>query len=169
VYARRAVPLDGTETTASLTPVLAGLGAGLLAEVLASLEAGTAKASAQEGEPTFTRLASKEDGIVDWGESAAVVERKVRAYDPWPRTSTTWAGQPLLLLHTRLPAGTVVTAPAAAPGTVLGPSPDGLLVQAGDGPIAVDRLQPAFKRPMDWRSFLNGHPGIVGARLGGNS
>jgi methionyl-tRNA formyltransferase len=169
VYAQRMVALDGTETTGSLTPVLAEAGAGILAEVLASIEAGTASPVPQVGEATWSRLAAKEDGIVDWADPAAVIERKVRAYDPWPRASTVWEGRPLLLLHTRLPADTVVPEPAAAPGTVLGPSRDGLVVRAGDGLLAIVRLQPAFGRPMDWRAFLNGHPGIVGARLGGSS
>jgi methionyl-tRNA formyltransferase len=167
VFAQRRVSLDGTETTGSLTPVLAEVGADLLAGVLAAIEAGTAVPVPQAGEATRSRLTAKEDGAVDWGEPAAVIERKVRAYDPWPRASTTWEGRPLLLLHTRLPAGTVVSVPGAAPGTVLGPSPEGLLVQAGDGPLALVFLQPAFGRPMDWRAFLNGHPGIAGARLGG--
>ncbi|OHD75224.1 MAG: methionyl-tRNA formyltransferase, partial [Spirochaetes bacterium RBG_13_68_11] len=158
VYAQRRVSLDGTETTGSLTATLAVVGAGLLGEVLASIEAGTAAPVPQSGEVTCCRLTAKEDGTVGWAEPAAVIERKVRAYDPWPRASTTWEGRPLLLLHTRLPAGTVVPVPGAAPGTVLGPSQDGLLVQAGDGPLALVRLQPAYSRPMDWRAFLNGHP-----------
>jgi methionyl-tRNA formyltransferase len=169
VYAQRAIRLDGTETTGSLTATLAEVGAGLLGEVLASIEAGMAAPAPQSGEVTHCRLTTKEDGAVDWAEPAAVIERKVRAYDPWPRASTTWEGRPLLLLHTRLPAGTVVPVPDAAPGTVLGPSQDGLAVQAGDGPLALTRLQTAFGRPMDWRAFLNGHPGVVGARLGGSS
>jgi len=169
VYAQRTVALDGTETTGSLTSLLSEVGAGLLAEVLASIEAGTASPTPQAGEPTRSRLIEKEDGIVDWSDPAAAIERMVRAYDPWPRAATSWNGRPLVLLHTRLPAGTVVPAPGAAPGTVLGQSPEGLLVQAGDGPLAITRLQPAFGRPMDWRAFLNGHPGIAGARLGGSS
>jgi methionyl-tRNA formyltransferase len=52
---------------------------------------------------------------------------------------------------------------------VLGPSRDGLAVQAGDGLVAITRLQLAFGRPMDWRAFVNGHPGIDGARLGGSA
>ena len=43
----------------------------------------------------------------------------------------------------------------------------GLLVRTGDGVLAVERLQLQFKKPLDWRSFLNGHPDLVGARLGG--
>jgi methionyl-tRNA formyltransferase len=167
VLARHVVSLAGDETTGSLTPALADVGAALLADVLAGIEAGTARAMPQAGEVTRCRLAEKADGLVDWGESAALIERKVRAYDPWPRATTAWEGRPLVLLHTRLPAGTVETGPGAPPGTVLGPSPDGLLVRAGDRPLAVVRLQPAFGRPMDWRAFLNGHPGIVGSRLGG--
>jgi methionyl-tRNA formyltransferase len=169
VYAQRALSLDGTETTGSLTQVLADLGAGLLGEVLASIEEGTASATPQVGVPTWSRLIAKDDGTVDWSDPAALIERKVRAYDPWPRASTSWEGRPLLLLHSHLPAGTVVPVPGAAPGTVLGPSPEGLLVQAGDGPLALVRLLPAFGRPMDWRAFLNGHPGVAGARLGGSS
>ncbi len=167
LYARRLVPLAGDETTGSLTPVLADIGAELLAEVLAGIAAGTATPAAQSGEVTRCRMTEKADGLVDWTESAALIERKVRAYDPWPRAATTWDGRPLVLLHTRLPAGTVENGRYAPPGTVLGPSPEGLLVRAGDGPLAVARLQPAFRRPMDWRAFLNGHPGIVGSRLGG--
>jgi methionyl-tRNA formyltransferase len=166
VYGRRTVALDGTETTGSLTAVLAEVGAELLGEVLASVEAGTARAVPQAGEVTRCRLTAKEDGAVDWTRPAAAIERMVRAYDPWPRASTTWENRQLLLLNTRLPAGTVGR-PGAGPGAVLGPSPDGLLVQAGDGPIALVRVQPSFGRPMDWRAFLNGHPGIAGARLGG--
>jgi methionyl-tRNA formyltransferase len=169
VFAQRRVSLDGTETTGSLTTRLAGVGAELLGEVLAAIETGTAAPLRQAGAVTCCRLTAKEDGSVNWAEPAAVIERKVRAYDPWPRASTTWEGRPLLLLNTRLPAGTVVPVPGAAPGTVLGPSHDGLLVQAGDGPLALVRVQPAFGRPMDWRAFLNGHPGVVGARLGGSS
>lgn len=174
VYAQREVVLDGTETTGSLTETLGELGAAVLAEVLAAIEAGTARPVPQVGEATRCRLTVKEDGIVDWSEPAAAIERKVRAYDPWPRASTTWKGRPLLLLRTRVPAGTVVSVPRAAAsepraaaGTVLGPSPEGLAVQAGDGPLAITHLQLAFGRPMEWRAFLNGHPGIVGAKLGG--
>jgi methionyl-tRNA formyltransferase len=169
LYAQRALPLSGDETTGSLTQALAGLGAELLAGVLDAIASGTAVPVPQAGTPTRCRLIAREDGAVDWSEPAALIERKVRAYDPWPRAATTWEGRPLLLLHTRLPAGTVVPVPGAAPGTVLGPSPDGLAVQAGDGPLALVRLQAAFGRPMDWRAFLNGHPGVAGARLGGSS
>ncbi len=168
VYAQRRVPLDGTETTGTLTDTLAAIGAELLAETLDAIEAGTASAEPQEeAMASSTRLLAREDGLVDWGAPAAAVERQVRACDPWPRAYTSWEGRQLLVLHSRLLAGTVERTTTRAPGTVLGPSPEGLLVQAGDGPLAIQRLQLATRKPMDWRSFLNGYPGVVGARLGG--
>ena len=55
----------------------------------------------------------------------------------------------------------------AEPGTVLsGNKEHGILVRTGEGILAVERLQKQFKKPTDWRSFLNGHPGIIGTRLG---
>jgi methionyl-tRNA formyltransferase len=55
----------------------------------------------------------------------------------------------------------------SAPGAVLAADRShGLLVRTGDGILAVERLQLQFKKPLDWRSFVNGHPDIVGTRLG---
>jgi methionyl-tRNA formyltransferase len=42
----------------------------------------------------------------------------------------------------------------------------GLLVLTGRGILSVERLQLQFKKPLDWRSFVNGHPAIVETRLG---
>jgi methionyl-tRNA formyltransferase len=168
ILGQRAVALDGSETTGTLTASLAELGAELLAEVLARLAAGQqiTGTSQDEGRASYCRLVRKEDGRIDWGEPARVIERKVRAYDPWPRADTTWNGASLLLLKTAVYPGTFTD--AGEPGKVLaGDRRHGLLVRTGDGVLAVERLQLQFKKPLDWRSFLNGHPDLVGARLGG--
>jgi len=116
-------------------------------------------------------MVRKEDGVVDWSEPAAVIERKIRAYDPWPRAGTAWKGASLLLLKAAVYPGTftgAAGAPADAPGTVVAADRQrGILVRTGAGILSVERLQLQFKKPLDWRSFLNGHPDLVGARLGG--
>jgi len=168
ILGQRAVVLDGSETTGTLTASLAELGAELLAKVLASFAAGheIAGTHQDEGRASYCRLVRKEDGRIDWGEPARVIERKVRACDPWPRADTTWNGASLLLLKTAVYPGTFTD--AGEPGKVLaGDRRHGLLVRTGDGVLAVERLQLQFKKPLDWRSFLNGHPDLVGARLGG--
>ena len=94
-----------------------------------------------------------------------MIERKVRAYDPWPRAATSWKCASLLLLKTGVYAGTLpeaAEAPADVPGTVGGADRQrGILVRTGGGILCVERLQEQFRKPMDWRSFLNGHPDFV--------
>ncbi len=175
ILAQERVLLDGTETTASLTQILAPAGADLLAGVLTRMREGDAVSACpqREEDATYCSLIRKEDGRIDWSAPAAVIERMVRAYDPWPRASTTLEGQTLLVLKSRtVPAtlGEVSTASGGAhpPGTIIGSSPQaGLLVKAGEGILAVERLQLQFKKALDWRSFLNGHPRVIGTRLGG--
>jgi len=178
ILAQRRVPLSGTETTGTLGASLAVLGAELLASVIAELEAGIAPPAVpqSESEATYCHSVRKEDGRVDWTDPARVIERKVRAYDPWPRAVTSLAGTSLLLLKTHLYPDTLPNAArreaaerttTPAPGRVLQANrAHGLLVQTGSGVLAVEELQLQFKKPMDWRACLNGRPDIVGARLG---
>lgn len=173
ILAQRVVALRGDETTGILTESLSRIGAELLGEVLSTLQTGLVPVGQpqDEHEATYCRLVGKEAGRVDWNEPAALIERKVRAYDPWPRADTTWKGSSLLLLKTAVYPDTftgVAGAEAAQPGSVLAADRQrGLLVRTGDGILAVERLQLQFKKPLDWRSFLNGHPDFVGTRLGG--
>jgi methionyl-tRNA formyltransferase len=167
---QRTHPLRGDETTETLTDALAALGAELLGSVLLSYEKGEPPAGAaqDESKATYCRNLTKEDGIVSWSDPADLIERKIRAFDPWPRMATTLQGQSLLLLQSRVYAGTLGgTTGTDQPGTVIGTDREhGLLVRAGFGVLAVQRLQLQFKKPLDWRAFLNGNPRIVGARLG---
>ncbi len=175
ILAQQKIPLDGTETTASLTESLAPAGAELLAGVLARIrEGGDVPACPQrEEDATYCSLVRKEDGKIDWSAPAAVIERMVRAYDPWPRASTVLEGKTLLVLKSRTVPVTLSEVSAASggahpPGTIIGSSPQaGLLVKAGEGVLAVERLQLQFKKALDWRAFLNGHPRVIGTRLGG--
>jgi methionyl-tRNA formyltransferase len=174
ILAQKTCPLDGSETTGTLTERLAPVGAELLASVLTRMrEAEVPGRPQREEDATYCRLVRKEDGRIDWSAPAEVIERMVRGYDPWPRASTTFAGQGLLVLKSRCLPDTLGEISATAggahpPGTIIGSSPQsGLLVQTGDGILAVERLQLQFKKPLDWRSFLNGHPDAIGTRLGG--
>jgi methionyl-tRNA formyltransferase len=166
ILGARRLPLTGTETTGSLTQTLAGLGAELLAEVLAQVEGGRERGRPQEEEAaTYCRLVRKEDGRIHWDGEPAQLERMVRAYDPWPAAFTSWRRQTLLLL-----AAAVYPEPPpreTAQGLVFGTDNRyGILVRAGQGVLSVTRLQLQAKKPMDWRSFLNGRRDLVGSPLG---
>jgi methionyl-tRNA formyltransferase len=172
ILAQERFPLKGDETTATLSDALAARGAEMLSGVLADLALGRLPAprAQDESAATYCRTIQKEDGLIAWEEPAAVIERKIRAYDPWPRASTSLAGETLLLLKSHvypdsLPEEQIRE--GRQPGNVLAADRNhGFLVRTGSGILAVERLQLQFKKPLDWRSFLNGHPAVVGSRLG---
>jgi len=157
--------------------VLADLGAELLAQTLAEVEQGRERGTPQtESEATYCRLVRKQDGRLDWNREAADLERMIRAYHPWPGAFTTFRGQVLHLLE----AGVCPLPPPAAAGPKAADAQGagtgglvfgtdnryGILVLAGQGVVSVTRLQLQAKKPMDWRSFLNGRKDFVGSQLG---
>jgi len=168
--AQARVPLDGTETTGSLTDALSRAGADLLLKVTRDIADGHPPVAAPQDESraSYCGLVGKEDGLLDWNAPASLIERKVRAYDPWPRARTSLNGSSLLLLKTSVHPGTLSRAAGAPiPGEVLAADEEaGILVQTGQGVLRIERLQVQFKKPLDWRSFLHGHPDLPGVRLG---
>jgi methionyl-tRNA formyltransferase len=168
ILAQESFPLTGTETTASLGEAVAPLGGRLLVEVLDRFERGEIEPRPQDpSQATYTRLVQKEDGRIDWCSSAATIDRMVRAYSPWPKAFTTWRGERLNVLE-----AICIPEPAdseAVPGRVLRVDTSlGVLVETGNGLVALRKLQLQSRNPLDWRSFLNGVHDFLGAVLGGS-
>ena len=170
ILAQERHPLRGNETTATLTDALSVQGAEMLGRVLSKLAAGHPPIAVvqNDDDASYCRILNKEDGIVSWDEPAAVLERKIRAFSPWPKAATLLSGETLLLLKSHLYPDSLCTDMApGVPGDVLkGDTQHGLLVATGNGILALERLQLQFKKPLDWRAFLNGNPGIIKTRLG---
>ena len=171
IYLQSRRRLDGSETTERLSAELAESGAELLVEAVRGIEKGSITPVPQdENSATYCGMISKGDGRIDWSTPAAQIERMVRAYHPWPSAYTYFNGVELKILGARLPgrpapAGAVN---AAVPGTVLGVDrAHGILVQTGDGVLAVTTLQLKSRKPAEWKAFLNGHRAILGSVLGG--
>jgi len=166
------LPLDGSETTDSLSAVAAEKGAALVASVLDSIAAGTDRPIPQDnGAATFCEMLKKEDGHLDWSAGAEVLDARIRAFSPWPGAFTTHGSLKLNVLEAHPYRGFAGSARAdSVPGTVLGvDKAAGILVQTGDGLLALRRLQYETKKPLDWRSFLNGARDFIGSRLGSDS
>jgi methionyl-tRNA formyltransferase len=167
ILGSRSLPLTGRERAGSLSTILAGLGAELLPAILKDLEQGRVCPVAQdESKASYCRLVSKEDGRIDWSAEAETIERMIRAYDPWPRAFTTFEAQRLNLL-----AGGVYPESAATAGKKRGlvlavDNRYGILVNTGAGVLYISSLQLQARRPLDWRSFLNGQQDFIGAQLG---
>lgn len=159
--ARMAIGAD--DTTASLSEKLAAQGAKLLVQSLPRWLAGEIAPTDQADLPgavSACSLVKKEDGQIDWGQSAAHIERMVRAYTPWPSAFTTWKGQNFKIWQAKVVEGKAVVGKVIETGS-------GVAVGTGEGLLALTTVQPAGKRAMDIRSFLNGAPDFVGSRLKG--
>jgi methionyl-tRNA formyltransferase len=153
------------DTAVTLGARLSTMAADLLVETLALWLQGNLLPKAQDDDrATYTRIIAKDDGLVDWSNSAETIWRMIRAYDPWPGVYTLWNGRRLKILQA-LPASGYI---GGAPGVVERAShPDSTVsVQTGDGLLVPLRLQLEGKKPMDVGEFLRGQPQLVGARLG---
>ena len=164
ILAARIHPLDGTETTGTLTEALAETGADLLVEVLAGMQRGTVTEEPQvEDQATYCAKVAAADARIDWNvHDAAAIERMVRAYDPWPRAHCRLGKRRLNLLAARLSADL----PPGVPGQIARvDGRQGILVHTARGTLGVTELQLEGRRAMDWKSFANGYGELAGVRF----
>ncbi|MDI6907881.1 MAG: methionyl-tRNA formyltransferase [Thermoanaerobacterales bacterium] len=159
------VPIGPDDNVGAIHDRLAEEGARLLVRTLARLADGYAFRIPQDhSRATYAPPISPEDEVVDWRRPAREIHNQVRGLDPRPGARTTWDGRVLKVWRTAV----LESGPGeGAPGLVAahGPSQD-LVVAAGDGWLILRELQLAGGRRVDGRSFLRGHPEIVGSTLG---
>ena len=169
ILAQTVVELKGTETGESLLNYSAEEGARLITGLLSetSKNGNLPAGKAQSGEASYTGIITKEDGKINWNESAAVTEAKIRAYYPDPGCWCIENGTTLRILEARLFTGNCeADVESAASGTVLAFSKsDGILIKTGDGILAVRKLQRQGKNAMDYKSFMNGARNFIGTVL----
>jgi methionyl-tRNA formyltransferase len=148
------VPIPARARAAMIHDVLADLGARLIVRVLAEAPAPIAQPA--EGVSYAPRL-RREDGRIDWTWSAEAIDRRVRAFDPWPGCFTALNGVTLKVLAAHPEAA------HGAPGTTLD---ERLLVACGTLGLRLDRVQLAGGVALGAAAFLRGHPVAAGTRLG---
>jgi len=146
----------GPDETADLVERdLAGLGAGLLLDVLDRLEAGDLQQELQDFMVcSYAPKVTRDEGLIDWTLPASYVHNRVRGLYPWPHAYTYLDGVRLIVLKTH-----VEDRPAdAPPGTVIEVTREAIHVATGhEGRLALQQLQLEGGRPMPVRDFLAGH------------
>ncbi len=169
---KRTTPIAEDETTGSLTPKLARLGALALLEALPLWVSSKITPVPQDNNAaSYTHRLRKEDGELPWAEPAALLARMVRAYTPWPGTYTHWRGKLLKIISARAIPQSASPEPAT-PGTVSVLQDAGhksLLIATGDGSLLVTQLQLEGKKAMSAEEFLRGYPQIIGETLQSHS
>jgi methionyl-tRNA formyltransferase len=146
VYAHTDLSITAATTSATLADDMAAAGARLLLEHLDAIAAGTLSAQPQPGEGvTYARKIEKSEAKISWGESAMVIERRLRAFTPWPLLEFSLAGEPIKLLRAELATG------SGAPGTILD---DKLTIACGEGALRLLTVQRAGRGPVSGSECL---------------
>ena len=165
-------PIDPDEDAARLEERLAAMGAGLVLQVIDSLETGTAKPIAQDAsQASKAPRLKKEQGAIDWSRPAQEIKNQVRALRPWPRAYTFWHRKdaaPMRLNIDRvaiIPPDESAAAYGSPPGSVLESSPR-LLIATAEAALEIQELQPTGKRSMPGADFLRGNRVNIGDRFG---
>lgn len=152
------VPIGPQTTAAMLHDALAALGAKLIVRALAGLESGALLPVPQPAEGvTYAKKIAKEEARLDWRAPAALLERRIRAFGPFPGAWFEANGERIRVLAAAAETG----ARAAAPGTVLDAR---LAIACGEGALRPTLLQRAGKAPVAADAFLRGFllpPGTV--------
>jgi methionyl-tRNA formyltransferase len=156
----RQVQIEVDDTAASLHDRLAMLGGELIVEALQRLPRGDLRASAQPNDGiTYAHKIEKHEAALDWRASAATLERRVRAFDPFPGATLNDHGRVIKVWR----AAAVHDVPAGAPGEVLSTLPGPLRVACGDGALELLELQrPGGRRVPAQQAFA----GVAAPALG---
>ena len=165
LIAQTEYPLNGTETAEGLTTTLFEIGGTLLQASLPRWQTGELKATPQDDSlATVTRKLERADGLADWALTAEELERRARAFTPWPGLFTTWDGSGVKLVEVSVfstdatdknPGEVVETGDPATPAAVA----------TGQGLLGLKTIQLEGKRAVAIGDFLRGAPAFIGARL----
>jgi methionyl-tRNA formyltransferase len=159
------VDIAATDTAGVLHERLAALGAELIARTVDALAEGPVPETPQPHEGvSYAQKINKSEALLDWREDAALLGRRVRAFNPTPVAETRLGGAQLRVWEAS-PLPPAAALRVAAPGTVLGAHDSGIDVACGRGTLRLTRLQLAGRKPMPAHEFLKGQP-LAGARLG---
>jgi methionyl-tRNA formyltransferase len=154
ILARR-IPIAKGETGGSLHDRLADLAAEVLAETLTKISDGSAPRTPQDPAlASYVPKLERDDGRIDWTQPASALERRIRAYDPWPGTFTTAIEGGKERRLKILPPTSVA---AAGPDCGRISSGDGrLIVGCGDGALEIHCVQPEGGKRMSAADYLRG-------------
>ena len=153
--------IQPTDTANEVHDALMNLGAEAIVADLQQLKAeGRLKSVKQPEEGvTYAQKLSKEEARVDWNESAAVIERKIRAFNPVPAAWVEYQGKPMKIWRAE------AVAQQGRAGEVLSCSADGLVVACGENALKITELQPSGSKRMPIAAFAAGHKIEVGTVL----
>ncbi|MGB0732133.1 MAG: methionyl-tRNA formyltransferase [Pontibacterium sp.] len=159
-------PIGENQSSGELHDVLADMGAQALVDTLAPLASG--EITPQKQDDTLANYAhklEKQEGNIDWTQSAETIARQVRGLSPWPVSYTQLDGKALRIWQASVAS---VESPSANAGEIIEVGKRSLVVACGEGALAIESLQLPGAKPLDTGSVLNAKRDVfpLGKQLG---
>ena len=155
------LPIAAGDTTASLQDKLAALGGRLIVEALEMAACGGLSRTPQPADGvSYAHKIEKAESLIDWSESAEVIARRLRAFNPFPGGATSLGGEAIKVWEAEAQQG------SGAPGSVLSADARGVRVACGSGVLNMTLLQRAGGKRLAAGDFLRGFELPAGAQLG---
>jgi methionyl-tRNA formyltransferase len=155
------IELNGTEILETLHDKLSEIGASVLGDTLIDFAEGKITPQKQdESLASYVKVIDKKDGLINWQNDAALIERKVRAFNPWPGAFTYLDGKIIKIIKAE-----VSTSENTMEIGQIFEENKGLVVKCGQNSLRILELQLEGKKATDSSSFLAGHSGVLGKKL----
>src|SRR6266700_2851194 len=156
ILLQRKIEILPTDTGGSLHDRLAQIAPDALLESLQLLAKAIAPRVPQNNAfATYAPKLNRNDGKIDWAERVEVIERKVRAFNPWPGAFTTVAAKSGKPRNLKIFSASIVDL-TGEPGEILQTGKRGLVIAASDRALSLEEVQPEGKRRMTSAEFLHG-------------
>ena len=157
------VKIEKTDTAEHLHDRLALVGARAITEVLAKLDLFQKTPQRQQQEfATYAKKLSRDEAILNWTENCEQLERKIRAFNPWPGSQTSYKDTVLRIWQ----AEGNNEPHTSEPGSILSADKSGIRIACGEGSLLITVLQRSGGKALPAADFLNGTPLQVGEKLG---
>lgn len=152
-------PISEADSAGSVHDRLAELGAQVLGDGLALLRAGLLPQPTPQPEAgvSYAHKLDKGEARLDWNQPAAVLARKVRAFNPWPIAEAELAGE-RVRIHAAI---ALADSPSAAPGSVLQANRDGIDIACAEHVLRLLSVQRDGGKPLPARDYLNARPALL--------
>jgi methionyl-tRNA formyltransferase len=164
IILKKEIAIDKEDTNITLSEKLADIGADALMEAMESIGSASVRFTKQDDSAaTYALKLKKEDGLINWNESAVKIHNKVRGLLPWPGAYTHFKGKILKILKTEvLEAGNCKGVNGEVVDVI---KHKGIVIKAGEGNLLIQYVQIEAKKPFDTDAFLCGHKIPIGYRF----
>jgi len=163
ILATESMPIERDDDAASLSARLSAMGAELLRRELPRYVAGELLPQVQDdAKATIAPLLEKENGRINWDQSANAVHNQIRGMNPWPGAYTILGGR-RIKVHRAIPS--TLDPEGAQPGEVTALDHEGILVACADGTLEIQELQESGRKRVHARAFISGRGVAVGDRF----